>query len=180
MVKRPVKSDVFDQRSSFLTVFLLLMFAVIIGRLFYLQVMKGKAMQDLASAQHRIYKQILPSRGQIELTDTTSDIGSFPVATNLKSYLVYAVPQDITNPQLAAASLAGVLGLDEAEILAKITDQKKKYVPLKKKLTDEEQEKIKLLGLSGIFFDSEDTRYYPAINLLSQTLGFVAFEDGNK
>lgn len=177
MVKRTVKNGIFEQRSSFLTVFLLFLFCLIICRLFYLQILKGKSILEQATAQHRIYKQILPSRGQIELTDSTSELGSFPVATNLKSYLVYAVPQDITNPTLTASSLASVLGLDETEILTKISDQKKKYVPLKKKLTDEEQSKIKLLGLSGIFFDSEDTRFYPANDLLSQTLGFVGYKD---
>lgn len=169
--------EVFNQRSSFLTVFLLLAFAIIIVRLFYLQIINGKNSQKLAEAQHKIYKQLLPSRGQIELADISGEFQSFPLAANLKSYLVYAVPQDITNESLTASSLASVLNMDSAEILTKISDKKKKYVPLKKKLSEEEQEKIKSLNLSGIFFDSEDARFYPANNMLSQTIGFVGYKN---
>jgi cell division protein FtsI/penicillin-binding protein 2 len=178
MVKRSSgnASSLFNQRSSFLTVFLLLLFSGIIARLFYLQVIQGSKILAQANAQHKIYKQLYPTRGQIELADNSSDIDTFPLAANLKSYLVYAVPQDITNPNLTANSLASVLGLESKDILEKITDTNKKYIPLKKKLTDAEQDQIKQLDLPGIFFDSEDTRFYPAGDLLSQTVGFVGYK----
>ncbi|MFI5205798.1 MAG: peptidoglycan D,D-transpeptidase FtsI family protein, partial [Candidatus Paceibacterales bacterium] len=164
----------FSQRSSLLTAFLLAVFFILGAKLFSLQVIHGQEARVQADAQHSIYQKLFPSRGQIELADPLTNT-TIPVATNLKSYLVYAVPKDIINPQLTAASLASVLQLDPKDILQKITNADKKYVPLKKQLTDDEQSKIKDLKLSGIYFDSEDTRFYPENNLLSQTLGFVGF-----
>ncbi|MBI5530531.1 MAG: penicillin-binding protein 2 [Candidatus Doudnabacteria bacterium] len=174
-----VPKNLFNQRSGFLTAFLLLFLVLIVGRLFSLQIINGQAAREEAAAQHGIYRKLLPSRGEIKLADKFS-VNTVTVAANLKSYLVYAVPQDIANPELAAAGLASVLDLDSKEVLAKITQKDKKYVPLKKQLTEEQQQKIKDLALPGIYFDSEDTRFYPEKNLLSQTLGFVGYKGSAK
>ena len=173
MVRKVVQTS-FNHRSSLLTVFLLLIFCLIAVKLFYLQIVKGGEARLQADQQHSIYKKLFPSRGEIKLADKFSN-EAVPVATNTKSYLVYAVPSDILNVNLTATSLASVLGLDSKDILAKITQSDKKYVPLKKQLTDQEQQKIKDLALPGIYFDSEDTRIYPQGDFLSQTLGFVGY-----
>jgi cell division protein FtsI/penicillin-binding protein 2 len=161
------------------TAFLLVLFVVVIGRLFYLQVMHGKTAKEEAQQQHSIYRKLSPVRGEIKLMDKSS-LETFPVATNIQQYLVYAVPQEIQNYQLAAVSLAKTLGLDEKDVLSKITDQTRKYVPLRKQLSDQEQQDIKALNLSGVYFDSESARIYPQGNLLSQTLGFVGFKGDTK
>src|SRR5262245_34544812 len=139
----------FNLRSSLLTAFLLCFFAVIIVRLFYLDGIKGAAARQAADQQHNIYQKLFPSRGEIDLADPNSSV-PIPLATNSKSYLVYAVPPSIQNPALTAASLASVLGLDQTDILTKITATDKKYVVLKRALTDDEQNKIKQLALPGI------------------------------
>lgn len=171
--------NIFYQRSSLVTAFFILFFLVLTGRLFYLQVINGQQARDRADSQHSIYKKLFPSRGEIKIVDKVSS-ATVPIATNLKSYLVYAVPGDILNPDLTAASLASVLGLERKDIYSKITQAGKKYVPLKKNLTDSEQQKIKDLKLSGVYFDSEDTRFYPENKLLSQVLGFVGYKNDRK
>jgi cell division protein FtsI/penicillin-binding protein 2 len=178
MARKIVQSS-FNHRSSLLTVFLLLFFGAIVYRLFYLQIIHGGAARLQADQQHSIYQELFPSRGEILLADKFSN-DTLPVATNTKSYSVYAVPSDILNPSLAASSLASVLGLDPKDVLAKITQPGKKYVPLKKQLTDLEQQKIKDLALPGIYFDSENTRIYPQSEFLSQTLGFVGYNQAGQ
>lgn len=174
-----ITQNKFSSRSSLLTAFLLLFFVIVSFRLFMLQVVNGKKAKETAAAQHSIYKKLLPSRGEIKLADKFS-LETFPVASNQKSYLAYAVPGDIVAPEKTAEALAPILGLESEELLQKITQAGKKYVPLKKQLTDDQQEKIKALKLSGIYFDSEDTRYYPEKNLLSQVLGFVGYNNDKK
>lgn len=168
----------FEFRSSLLAVFLCLMFLVIAAKLFDLQVLHGSALRQQAEAQHSIYQKLIPSRGEIDLVDKASS-SLVPLATNLKSYLVYAVPPEIINPNLTAAGLAGVLKMDEKDVLSKISQTDKKYVIIKKQLSDQQQAQIKQLGFAGIFFDSEDTRVYPQNNLLSQTVGFLGYSGQN-
>ena len=168
-------SDAFSSRTAILTVFLLVFFAVIIAKLFVLQILDGNQARALADQQHSIYQRLLPSRGEIRITDKFSSDG-YAVATNIKHILFYAVPSDIKNPDVTAQALASVLSLDPRDILSKISAQDRKYVPLKKNLTDDEQAKVTALKLSGIYFDSEDARLYPEQNLLSQVLGFVGYK----
>ncbi len=177
MVNRPHQknnSDIFESRTVLLTVFLLLVFVVIAVKLFRLQIIHGGQAQAIADQQHSIYQRLLPSRGEISITDKFSPTG-YPVATNIKHYLAYAVPQDIKNSQETAQSLASVLSLDPQDVLAKITQPDKKYVVIKQNLTDAEQAGVTALNLSGIYFDSQDARFYPENTLLSQVIGYVGY-----
>ncbi len=179
MPSRKVRNDVFTNRTTVLTVFLLVCFTVLVSRLFYLQVVRGAAARARAEDQHSIYQKLFPSRGEIKIVDRLSGDAA-DVATDIKSYLVYAVPQEIVNPADAAAKLSPVIAMDSKDVLVKLTNTEKKYVPIKKQLTDEQQQKIKDLNLPGIYFDSEDTRFYPEKNLLSQVLGFVGYNKDSK
>ncbi len=176
---RKSRPSPFGSRSSLVTAFLLLLFLIILARLFYLQVVVGSQIRVLAQAQHSIYKKLLPSRGEIKLVDQVSQ-ETVPLATNIEKYLAYAVPQEIQNPKSTAASLAEVLGLAPEDVLAKISDTSRKYVPIKKQLTEDEQRKVEDLKLPGIYFDAEETRSYPQNELLSQVLGFVGYNQDNQ
>ncbi|MCX6797042.1 MAG: penicillin-binding protein 2 [Candidatus Doudnabacteria bacterium] len=178
MAKKTVK-DLFSSRSSLTAAFLLLVLAIIVARLFLLQIIGGKTAREEAQNQHSIYQKLLPSRGEIKIVDKANQ-ETFVVATNIKKYLVYAVPGEIQNSKIAADNLSAALGLDSKEVLEKISNQSRKYVPLKKQLSEEEQEKIKDLKLPGIYFDAEEARFYPQKNSLSQTLGFVGFKGDKK
>jgi len=172
-------NNIFFQRSRLMTAFLLILAGVISTRLFYLQVVKGSSIKLNAQNQHSIYRKLFPSRGEIKITDKDQK-ETYIVAGTAKKYLAYAVPQEITNPVQTASDLAEILLLEKSEIYEKITNKQKKYVPIKKALTEKEQEDIKAKNLPGIFFDSEDARIYPEKNLLSQVLGFVGFKDEGK
>ncbi|MCL5009319.1 MAG: penicillin-binding protein 2 [Patescibacteria group bacterium] len=162
-----------------MTAFLLLLFLIILARLFYLQVIVGSQIRVLAQAQHSIYKKLLPSRGEIKLIDQVSQ-ETVPLATNIEKYLAAYNYLQIQNPKSTAASLAEVLGLAPEDVLAKISDTSRKYVPIKKQLTEDEQRKVEDLKLPGIYFDAEETRSYPQNELLSQVLGFVGYNQDNQ
>ena len=175
---RKAAHDMFQARMAALTIFLLLFFLLVTVKLFKLQIVDGTQARAVAEEQHGMYVPLFPSRGEIKITDKFSNDG-YPVATNIKHYLVYAVPDDIKNPDVVAVSLSSVLGMDVKDILPKLVASDKKYVPIKKNLSDDEQSKITDLKLPGIFFDSEDARAYPERTLLSQVLGFVGYKDGS-
>lgn len=173
MVKK-IPKDIFKTRSSLATAFLLVVFAVMVLRLFQLQVLNGTSARKLADAQHSVYQKLFPSRGEIKILDTATG-QSEAVATNVKKYLVYAVPKEVQDSIKTGEGLANILGLEPAEVTEKLKKVGKKYVPIKKQLTDEEQRLIKEAKFSGIYLDAEETRWYPQGNFLSQVLGFVGF-----
>jgi cell division protein FtsI/penicillin-binding protein 2 len=166
-------------RLTALTVFLCACFAIIVIRLVFLQVVSAGDYRRLAEDQYALYKTLTPVRGEIKVVDKFSN-EPYVVATSIEKDLVYAVPASITNPEEVAEKLGPVIGLEPKDILVKISDKSKKYVPLKKQLTEEEEQKIKDLHLTGVAFEPETLRYYPEKDFLSHVLGYVGYKDDHK
>jgi cell division protein FtsI/penicillin-binding protein 2 len=179
MRARPSQHQVLHKRIVSLTVFLLLVFGLVVARLFALQVISNRYYKALAEDQYTLVKKLTPERGEIEIVDKFSAEPQ-PVAANITKDLVYANPVSIKDPKAVADALAPILNLDPKDVLAKISDKTKQYVPLKKQLADDEEQKVKDLHLPGIAFDPEVIRFYPEATLLSQVLGYVGYKGNDK
>jgi len=130
--------------------------------------------------------------------------GLFLAATNKDWPMVYAVPKEIEDPEIAASALADILysqamvevptegtdlrsprlresesGTDlsgRAEDLYKrMLDKNDPYEPLSRRLSEDTVEKIEELGMRGIYIGQERVRHYPAGALASHILGFVGY-----
>jgi cell division protein FtsI/penicillin-binding protein 2 len=179
MLRQKPQNSSFNKRTAVVTVFLLLFFTLVIGRLFLLQVVRGKEARLLAEDQHSIFTKLLAARGEIKITDKFSN-QPYAVATNFKKPLVYAIPPEIVDPMQTAISLAAILKMDEKEIITRFENKNRKYVPIKRQITEKQQEDIKALKLPGISFDYEEIRVYPENTLLSHVLGYVGYKDQYK
>lgn len=179
MIRTKIKPDSFDRRTALVTVFLLLAFAGVTLKLFFLQVVNGKEARLLAQDQHSIFATLSAARGEIKITDKFSK-EPIVVAGNVEKPLVYAVPSEVSEPLQTAIKLASVLSMDEKEILQRFEDKSRKYVPIKRQISKEQEEAIKRLKLPGISFDYENVRVYPQGRLLAQVLGYVGYKDTHK
>ncbi len=110
--------------------------AAIIGRLFYLQVVKGEYYRAMAQGQQRLFSEVQGERGKIFLQE--KDGGLYPVATNNISRFVFVVPPRINDKNAAAEELSKNLNLDKVAVLESINNDETYYVVIKDKLTDEE------------------------------------------
>jgi len=162
-----------------LTVFLLLFLIVMVGRLFTLQVVSGSYYKELAGSQYARKSKLTASRGEIKINDKLSNV-PYAVATNIEKQIVWADPRAITDIDKTAELLSPIIKIDVEELKPKMSDKTKKYVQLKRQLTDEEVEEIAKLELPGIAFDAETTRFYPEKSFLSQVLGFVGYKGDDK
>ncbi len=177
VLKKPQRQD--SGRMTALTVFLCVAFSLIAVRLFSLQVVSAGDYRRLAEDQYTLFKTLTPVRGEIKVVDKFSP-GPYTVATSIEKDLVYAVPASITDPLGTAEKLSPILGLEVEDILIRISNKDKKYVPLKKQLSDAEVQTIKDLHLTGIAFEPETIRYYPEKSFLSHVLGYVGYKDATK
>lgn len=160
-----------------LYIFFLVILAAIIARLFSLQVLSHEVYEGLAKNQHELYEILVPVRGEVFVRDGRNG-KSAAVVTNIEKNLVFAVPPEIVDKQKTAASLAKVLEIPRSEILEKISDDERKWVSLKKELTESASQAVTQLGLEGIYLQPETYRLYPEKNFAAQVLGFVGY-DGN-
>lgn len=164
--------------------FIGLVFAIIIFRLFTLQIVKHSFYKTLASTQHQTFQTVYPLRGEIFMKDkhTNSDSRSllFPVAINKDFWTIYAVPKDIDDTEETVEKLSPLLGLDKTVLGERLSKKDDPYEPLKNKVDEEIANKIKALNLKGINFEEESWRYFPANELACQIVGFVGFSGDKK
>jgi cell division protein FtsI (penicillin-binding protein 3) len=98
------------------------------------------------------------------------------VSVDLDSF--FADPVALRNNKVdtasAARALAGVLGLDEASVLAKLSS-KKRFVWLKRRASPKESLAVASLGLvgKGVAARKEPRRYYPNVHTAAHVLGFT-------
>ncbi len=173
------QSDPYRSRMVVLTVLLFLSFGIIVGRLFMLQVVASRGYKEVAEDQYTLVKKIIPGRGEIKVIDRYTN-EPYTVATSIQRDLAYAIPADIVDGENYTKQVSEILGLEPQEIQDKISDRTKKYVVLKKQLTDEETQKLKSLNIEGIGFEPETLRFYPERAFLSQVLGYVGYHENEK
>lgn len=160
-----------------------LFFLLTVTRLFKIQILDHAQFTALAAKQHWSERALTVRRGEV------FSRGSYPLAANQISYLLYAEPKKITDPKLASQKLLPHLRPDlfaadpeerditalknaEAELGQKL-DPSYWWVALAHYLTEEEKTTIEGLGLPGLGFEEEYTRFYPEGELACHLLGFV-------
>jgi cell division protein FtsI (penicillin-binding protein 3) len=100
------------------------------------------------------------------------DVNDVIIATDIKTFSLYADPYWVLDPQRSAKELAIIFpDLEAKTLLKKITRKNKRFVWIKRNLTPQERRKIDALGLPGFKYRVEIKRYYPQANLLAHLLG---------
>jgi len=163
--------------------FICFVFAIIIFRLFTLQITKHGYYETLADKQHQDVSSIIPARGGIYMKDkyvSDNSVSSlFPVALTKNLWKIYAAPKEIKEKEEIVYKLSPLLGINEIELMEKISIPNDSYELLKDKVDEGTAEKIKNLKLKGIGMESEKWRYFPNNEMACHLLGFVGY-DGDK
>lgn len=165
-------------RIKFLFVIFILVFILILIRLFYWQVFRNKDLSIQARRQYQINKETLASRGNILAND-----GSI-LAGKADSFLVFATIPDIKQEPKKIANLLAPFFVPDANdkptLLAEVSRleellQKKEvvWIPLKQKVDSEVKKNIEAVKIEGIGFEKGETRFYPEASSAAHLLGFV-------
>lgn len=168
----------FKTRIRFLAASFVLLALLCVARLYYLQVMRGSA-------------YALRAQDEFSVPDSLFDRGTIYFTTKDGAHIAAATTEDGTslalNPErLPATSTAAIyqklnafVPLSLADFLVKAGETNEQYVPLASHLSTTTGTAIAQLGLPGVIVSTDRWRYYPGGPLASQTLGFVAFDNGN-
>ena len=169
-------------RIGYLAVSVLGIFAVIIVRLFFLQVMEGNEYRAKADKGQRKQFEIKSQRGLIYAMDGKKLI---KLVLNETVYTLWIDPQEVENSKKVKKDeiisefkrVAGGNLKDNFEKLFEKTDTR--YQVIGTKLSLKQVNQIREKKFHGIGFTAEARRVYPEGNLASQVIGFVNDNGGN-
>ena len=150
----------------------LLLAILLIGRLTYIQVVRGPELAGLAKAQHSETVEIFARRGTIYDRDRNVLARSSP------SESVYVDPHLVTDAATEAAALAPLVKLPVGDLKAMFSDDTR-FRWIVRKISPELARRISALHLPGVSLLDEDTglRMNPAGRLASSVLGFVSIDE---
>jgi cell division protein FtsI (penicillin-binding protein 3) len=167
MKRKPI--NWFKVRVFFLSCLIFFCFALVIGRMFQLQVLKKEQLYELANHQQHAQIPLVPKRG------TISDRKGNELAVSIEVDSVCADPKKVVDPGKTAQSLAAVLQADAGELKGKLRNGSS-FEWIQRKITPKEVEEIKALRLPGISFLKENKRFYPNGQLAAHAIGFVGLD----
>jgi len=190
----------FRINALFLGIFFLL--ALILARIFYLQIVRHDYYLNLGLNQRSIVRDVQAERGRIfALASPENPEDLYPLAINKVYYEVSVDPSKITRPQNVTDIFAQVLELDEAgqqEVLDKIKKEDRFYELIVKELPQDKvdelsrlfeelrfdinknktkKEQIKDLSELGVNFVKHILRLYPDKEVGAHILGFLGYGD---
>ena len=134
-----MKKKFFSWREITLIIFFLIVFVMILCRLFYWQVFASEKLAAIAKSQYHSLKEISASRGEVFASD------NFPLVTNKKAYLLYAIlPQLKKTKGEIAQNLASLLPIEEKES-TKSAKKKEEVI-----LTEKKNSLLEILSLKDL------------------------------
>jgi cell division protein FtsI (penicillin-binding protein 3) len=150
---------------------LLVLFAVVVVRLFYVQIIRYDHYKNAALSDQLKQYQIPAARGIISAHDGSSTV---PIVLNEQLYTLYADPTFIKHPDVVANKLTSIIGGKSKTYSDLLRAKKTRYVVLAKRLSGDKQAKVLALRYPGVGAQVQNYRTYPQGALAGQELGFVS------
>ncbi|TSC68112.1 MAG: cell division protein FtsI (penicillin-binding protein 3) [Parcubacteria group bacterium Gr01-1014_72] len=151
---------------------------LVLGRLYYIQVVHGDEFAERAATRYRVVAAEDFDRGTIYFTDKEG--AEVAVGTLQEGFILAITPIDITDPEETYEKLARLLPLSRDEFLTKAGKRDDPYEEIKRQVPVEIGEQIEKLRLPGVSVYREKWRVYPGEQLASHILGFLAYKENKR
>ncbi len=160
MLERPKRRLVF--LALLLGVFCILLFSQLVR----IQLLSHAEMLEKGEQLRIRQSDLRPMRGRVW------DRSGHLLIGNLVRYDISASPALVSDPEKTAAELAGLLGVDQSELVAKLSSDVP-WVHIERNVSQEIGDQIAAQGLVGIMVDPVWQRTFPEKTLAAHVLGFV-------
>ena len=149
------------------------LFALIIGKVFYIQVFSYEKLNSYATGLWSRNLPIEANRGKIY------DRNGVVLADNVTTTSLVLIPNQIEDKEKTAELIAPILGISYEDMYAHVSKKTsiERVHPEGRRLDYETADKISDLELPGVYLLKESKRYYPYGELLAHTLGFVGIDN---
>lgn len=148
-------------------------FILIIGKVFYIQVIEYNKLNTLANNLWSRNLIIGANRGRIITNDKVV------IADNLTTVSLVVIPNQIKNKDNVIKDIAQILNVDESKISEHVNKKASVEIvhPEGRQLSFDVADKINELNYDGVYLLKEGKRYYPYGNVLSHSIGYVGIDN---
>lgn len=159
-------------RYPFVFITLVFLFAAVIARLFYWQVVKAEMLSEMAHTQYSDTVKVLPKRGEMKTSD------GFTIVANKVSYLLFINPTVVKDKEKTIDTLSSLLDLSVASVSSKLVPDRL-WIKIKDKIPASKKEEIEKINLPGVGFEEHYSRFYPEASMAAHLVGFVGEDESN-
>lgn len=161
------------KRIKIVLLIVLFIFAIIIAKVFYIEVIDYKKLNSLASGLWSRNLPIEADRGNIYTVDGEA------IASNLTTTSLVFIPNQIMNKDLVAEKISEILDVPKSKIEEHLYKKSmmERVHPEGRRLSYEIADKIENLHFDGVYLLKESKRYYPHNEMLSHVLGYVGIDN---
>lgn len=161
-----------DRRLKAFLLFVIGVSGVIVWRLFQKSVIEHPLYAARAESQYEVSKDLPSKRGTIFAQD--AELGRLvPLAATEERFDISVVPKNVKDKSGAAHELATLFGLDEKDLLVKISTDKPYLPPLVRGVPKDQRDALVEKGFAGLLIEKRNERVYPENQIAAQVLGFV-------
>ena len=154
-------------RRRLLLVLVLLGFGALIGRAIFLQGMRHSFLQKQGDARTTRAMTLYAHRGMI--TDRNGE----PLAISSPVESIWANPADAQASKEQVEKLAKLLDMGSDEISAKLANQNRDFIYLKRRISPELANHVMALHIPGVYMQREYKRFYPAGEVTAHLVGYT-------
>ncbi|MBP5344526.1 MAG: penicillin-binding protein 2 [Alphaproteobacteria bacterium] len=168
------KAHVMIERTIMLMVMFFAVSLVLLGRLFYLQILQGDRFLSLAERNRTAVRFVMPERGHI------FDRNGVILADNKKIFQAVLIKEQTPDYKKSIENFAKIIPLEEEEIESILNEAKYKRafkpIQIKDNLTKEQIYQIHLNApsLLGIQVEESLIRSYPQKDMVTHLVGYVS------
>ena len=162
-----------NRRIKYVLFISLLVFFLIIIKIFYIQVIEYKKLNKLANELWSRNLTVKADRGRI------LDRNGKVIVDNITTSSLYLVPNQIIDKEDTARKLSQIIGNSYEEMLKHVSKKTsiERVHPEGRNLNFETADKINDLNLEGVYLLKESKRNYIYDNVLSHVIGFTGIDN---
>ena len=148
--------------------------AVIISRLYFVQIVSGENYSTKADRQYLRPNSAVLNRGTIYFRTKNNELVT--AASQKTGYLIAINPTILENPEDALKKISTIIPIERDTFLSRAAKKTDPYEEVAKRVELENGEKIKNLEISGVSAFKEKWRFYPNDSTAAHVLGIMAFK----
>ena len=158
-------------RSKFIVAGIAFAFIGLAGRAAWVQVFGNDFYRKQGEVRFARTLELPANRGRI------FDRNGLLLATSVPAPSIWAIPEDVERDKRKLTRLAQLLHMSVGDLMAKLDDEDKTFVWLKRQVDESVAREIAALDLKGIYQRKEYRRRYPEGEAAAHVVGFTNVED---